>query len=104
MEARDLIKQMQSQGLTIREGTLAERVDDCIEGVKLCIRPRTISDRTCMRKIRNWLLSRCESGVFSADELLPRIIDHALEASRPECRNPRAVFMSLIKKELKYAA
>ncbi len=104
MEARDLIKQMQSQGLTIREGTLQERVDDCIEAVKLCIRPRTISDRTCLRNFRRWVLSNCESGLYTPDELMKRVIDHALEASRPECRNPRAVFMSLLKKELNYGA
>jgi len=104
MEARDLIKQMQAQGLTIRQGTLAERADDCIEGVKLCIRPRTISDRTCLRNFRRWLLATLEAGVYPPDELLKRVIDHALEASRPECRNARAVFMSLVKKELGYAA
>ncbi len=104
METMELSEKMRRQNLTIREGELDQRVRACMEAVKMCIRPISSSDRTCVRKIGDWATDLCQSGSHSSDELLPRIIDHALEASKPECRNPRAVFMYLMKTQLKFAA
>ena len=104
MDVRDLKAKMRELGLTVREGDLEERVRACMEAVRLCVRPVSLGDRTCLRKIRDWAIELCRSGIHCPEELLPRIIDQALEASRPECRNPRAVFMYLMKTELHYAA
>ena len=104
MNARDLANNMQAKGLTILEGTLDSRVRACMEAVKLCIRPVSASDKTCLRNIGRWAGASCESGTYCPEELLARIIDHALEATNPACRNPKAVFMYLMKTELHYAA
>lgn len=63
------------------------------------IKPRNQSDRTCFRNITNWLIGGCASGRFN-EEIFDRVLDYAREASTG--RNPAAVFMSLIKKELRY--
>jgi uncharacterized protein YdaU (DUF1376 family) len=63
------------------------------------IRPRTQSDRTCFRKITNWLMAGCAAGRFNA-RIFERVLDYAKEASAG--RNPPAVLMSLLKKELNY--
>ena len=104
MNRIELVRKMQAAGLTTLEGTIEARVRASMEAVSLCIRPVSISDRTCLRKMTEWAIAACDSGRYCPEELLARIIDHALEASNPACRNPRAVFMSLMKKELHYAA
>ena len=63
------------------------------------IRPRTRSDRTCFNNIAKWLTAGCATGQFS-NEILGRVLDYAKEASAG--RNPAAVFMALLKKELNY--
>jgi uncharacterized protein YdaU (DUF1376 family) len=63
------------------------------------IRPRTQSDRTCFRKITNWLMAGCAAGRFN-EQIFERVLDYAKEASAG--RNPPAVLMSLLKKELNY--
>jgi len=63
------------------------------------VKPRNQSDRTCFRNITNWLMAGCETGHFN-NEIFGRVLDYAREASTG--RNPAAVFMALIKKELGY--
>jgi uncharacterized protein YdaU (DUF1376 family) len=63
------------------------------------IKPRNQSDRTCFRNITNWLMTGCAAGRFNR-EIFDRILDYAREAA--SCRNPAAVFVSLLKKELDY--
>ncbi|MGD2095376.1 MAG: hypothetical protein PVH77_10250 [Phycisphaerales bacterium] len=63
------------------------------------IRPRTQSDRTCFRKITNWLMAGCATGKFN-EQIFERVLGYAKEASTG--RNPTAVLMSLLKKELNY--
>ncbi len=63
------------------------------------IKPRNQSDRTCFRNITSWLMAGCEAGRFN-HEIFHRILDYAKEVSG--CRNPAAVFVSLLKKELNY--
>lgn len=102
MDSLELRNKMRAAGLTVLEGTTDERIRACMEAVKICVRPVTVSDRTCLRNVMLWASGMCETGTYAPEELLPRIIDCALEASKPECRNSRAVFMSLMKKELRY--
>ena len=63
------------------------------------IKPRTQSDRTCFRNITNWLTAGCATGQFN-NEIFARVLDYAREANAG--RNPAAVFMALLKKELNY--
>jgi uncharacterized protein YdaU (DUF1376 family) len=63
------------------------------------IKPRSQSDRTCFRNITSWLMSGCATGRFN-EKIFDRVLDYAREASTG--RNPAAVFMALIKKELGY--
>jgi len=61
--------------------------------------PRTRSDRTCFRNVTNWLVEGCAAGRFN-DEIFGRVLDLAKEARGG--RRPPAVFMALMKKELRY--
>jgi uncharacterized protein YdaU (DUF1376 family) len=63
------------------------------------IRPRNQSDRTCFRNITNWLRAGFAAGKFN-EHIFGRALDYAKEASLG--RNPAAVFISLLKKELDY--
>lgn len=63
------------------------------------IKPRNQSDRTCFRNITNWLICGCATGRFN-EQIFDRVLGYAREASTG--RNPAAVFMALIKKELGY--
>ncbi len=63
------------------------------------IKSRSKSDRTFFSNITNWLIAGCARGHFN-NEIFARVLDYAREAST--ARNPAAVFMALIKKELGY--
>jgi uncharacterized protein YdaU (DUF1376 family) len=63
------------------------------------IKPKNQSDRTCFRNITNWLMTGCATGRFN-NEIFERVLDYAKETAG--CRNPAAVFVSLLKKELDY--
>jgi len=64
------------------------------------IHPRTQSDRTCFRNLSNWLSEQIGRGRFTED-IFARVLDYAKEASQG--RNPAAVLMALMKKELDYS-
>ena len=102
MDEITLKSHMRSKGWTILDGPLEHRVDVCLGAVKCCIPPRSVSDRTCMQRLGRWLLGKCERDAEHTGDLLSRVIDGALEASSPGARNPAAVFMSILKKELNY--
>lgn len=63
------------------------------------IKPRTQSDRTCFQNITTWLRDGCATGKFD-EQIFGNVLDYAKEASLG--RNPAAVFVSLLKKELEY--
>ena len=63
------------------------------------IKPRNQSDRTCFGNITSWLMAGCATGKFN-EQIFGRALDYAKEASLG--RNPAAVFISLLKKELNY--
>jgi uncharacterized protein YdaU (DUF1376 family) len=63
------------------------------------LRPRSQSDRTCFANVTNWLVEGCATGRFD-ERIFERVLDYAREAKNG--RNPAAVFMALIKKELGY--
>jgi uncharacterized protein YdaU (DUF1376 family) len=63
------------------------------------IKPRSQSDRTCFRNVANWLVEGLGRGKFN-EQIFDRVLDYAREAKKG--RNPAAVFMALLKKELDY--
>lgn len=64
--------------------------------------PRSASDRTCYRRITAWLIDQVESGDLSEDTFAI-VLSYATEAASARARNPRAMFVSILKKELGYA-
>jgi hypothetical protein len=83
---------------TISNATRASALHQTLTGI---IRPKDCSDRTAFRRVAKWLADGCNDGRFDAD-IFPFVLDLAREAAGPECRNPAAVFMSLLKRELGY--
>ncbi len=65
------------------------------------IRPRNQSDRTSFRRIGNWLVRGISDKKFGS-EIFEIVLGYAVEAAGPESRNPAAVFMSILKRELGY--
>ena len=83
--------------------SLRSRVFAFYETLIKTLPPRTVSDRTCFRRITAWLQHEIESGRYS-EELLRQVLVYASEARGAECRNHHAVFVSILKKELHYDA
>jgi len=97
-----LRQKMMARNLTLKDGDLSQRIVHLEKALKIAIPPRSVSDRTCFRKVAKWLLEKCCEGRFNPDEMLSRVLDFALESSSPGAKNPPAVFMSILKKELNY--
>ena len=94
---------MRAERLSVREGPDSQRIAHFEKALKIVLPPRSQSDRTCFRNIAKWISKKYESGIFyNLDEIFSRIIDYALEATSPGAKNPPAVFMSILKKELNY--
>jgi len=97
------IRKMREQGLDLNEAETIEKKALVFErALKIVIKPRNQSDRTCFRDLTNWLSAECNAGDLDGDTVFRRVLDFALEASGPGSRNPAAVFMSILKKELEY--
>lgn len=65
------------------------------------IRPRNQADRTCFWKVSLWADKKIRTRERDT-KFFDLIIDYAREAAGPDARNPAAVFMSILKKELNY--
>ena len=70
------------------------------------LRPKDQSDRTTLAKITKWLGEQCKAGRFDEDIIFERVLEMAREmeagAKARTIRNPWAVFLSVVKKELGY--
>jgi len=97
-----LQKKMIDRNLSVKEGLLTQRIVHLEKAIKIALPPKSQSDRTCFRRVSNWIMQKCSEGIFNPDEMLSRVLDFALEASSPVAMNPPAVFMSILKKELNY--
>ena len=82
--------------------TIEQKSLEFERALRIIIRPRNISDRTSFRNISQWLTNKCKEGKFDEHSIFRRVIDFALEASGPKSRNPAAVFIAILKKELGY--
>lgn len=67
------------------------------------IRPRNQSDRTCFRRITNWIQRRIAEQRM-APETFDKVLGFAIEAAGPDSRNPAAVFMKILKDEYGYGS
>jgi hypothetical protein len=103
MDEIHLAKMMRSNGLDLNE---AESLDEkCLimeRTLKYVLKPRDISDRNTIRNLIAWLKTKCEDNTFNDKAIFRRVIDYALEASGPKSKKPMAVFMSILKKEIRY--
>ena len=70
--------------------------------LKIIIPPKGYGDCVAFRNVSTWLNSKCKDGTYNPDNIFKIVLDFALEASGPHSRNPAAVFMSILKKELNY--
>lgn len=103
MDEINLRSKMKKQGLDLNAAeTIEEKALVFERALKIVIKPRNQSDRTCFRDLTSWLSAQCNSGQLDGDTVFRRVLDFALEASGPGSRNPAAVFMSILKKELGY--
>ncbi|MCP4610503.1 MAG: hypothetical protein GY845_17480 [Planctomycetes bacterium] len=103
MDEVHLAKLMRSNGLDLNEAESLEEKCLIMERVlKYVLKPRNISDRTSIRNLIGWLKTKCEDGTFNDKAIFRRVIDFALEASGPKSKNQMAVFMSILKKEIRY--
>ncbi len=82
--------------------TIEQKSLEFERALRIIIRPRNVSDRTSFRNITQWLTKKCKDGKFNENAIFRRVIDFALEASGPKSRNPAAVFIAILKKELGY--
>lgn len=103
MNELELATRMRQAGLNLATAkSNAERGMILEKAIKLIIPPRDVSDRTSFRRVCDWVVTGVEAGVLDEYTIFRRVLDYALEASTPTARNPAAVFMSILKKEMKY--
>lgn len=81
--------------------SLAAKILSFNESLMQIIKPRNQSDRTSFRNISNWLMVEIHAGVFN-EQIILRVLEYAAEAVKGRSRNPAAVFISILKKELGY--
>lgn len=99
----ELFKKMRFVGLDFAAArSLSEKGLILEKALKIAIPPRSVSDASCFRNVCGWIIEQIEAGRFGEFETIRRVIDFALESSMPRARNPAAVFMSILKKELHY--
>ncbi len=63
--------------------------------------PKSVSDRTCFRHVADWLSAGVRGGRFDP-EIFQTVLLYAREATVGQARNRHAVFMSILRKELRY--
>jgi len=103
MNEKTLKELMKRDGITlIGELTLEERALNWQRAVKIILPPKDVSDGTCIKNISRWLVEQVKSNKFDEYAIFRRVLDFAVEASGPGARNPFAVFISILKKELNY--
>lgn len=103
MNEAKLAKIMRERGIDLKTPeTIAERAQMWESAMKIVLPPKDVSDRTTLRNIREWLVAECRAGRFNQRVVFRQALDFAIEAANPKSRNPAAVFVSILKKELGY--
>lgn len=103
MDAAELNKILKAKNLSLYNAIdLFEKKHTFEKILKIILRPKSRSDSAAFRNLGNWLKEKCEDGSFNEGSIFKIVLDFALEASGPQSRNPAAVFMSILKKEIGY--
>lgn len=103
MTERELATKMRQSDLNLTTAKSAMESGMALKkALKIVMPPRDVSDRTCFRRVCNRIIHGVEAGVFDGRSIFREALDLALEASQPGARSPAAVFMSILRKEIKY--
>lgn len=102
MDERDALEKLRRAGINLKQGSTSQKGRMLNRALRVLLPPKDISDGTCWKNITKWAVNAVNSDVIGEHELFSRILDYAIEATGPGVRNPAAVFMSIIKKELHY--
>jgi hypothetical protein len=81
--------------------SLATRTLAFFETLVATLPPRSVSDRTCFRRLSEWLRDEIRAGRLT-DDAFAQVLLYAREAGVGRARNPNAVFMSILRKEIGY--
>jgi len=92
--------------MEFKKPSLEQRKIEFSRCFKQYLRPRDQSDRTCLQNIANWLAAKCRAGLFEEDVVFGQVLtwaqEVAMDKKAKQIRNPWAVMMSILKKELGY--
>lgn len=101
MDECTLKRKMRESGIDlVGAETLDEKSLQFARALKIVIPPKDVSDRVTFHRVTSWLTRNCKLHRFDEDTIFRRVLDFAVEASGPKSRNPAAVFISILKKEL----
>jgi len=102
MDERDSLEKLRRAGINLKQGSTSQKGRMLNRALRVLLPPKDISDGTCWKNITKWAVTVANKEGNSEHELFSRIIDYAVEATGPGVRNPAAVFVSIMKKELGY--
>lgn len=92
--------------MNFKPPSIEKRKVEFINCFKQILRPRDQSDRTSLTRIADWLAEQCEAGKFDETAVFGQVLTWAQEVVTEKkakmIRNPWAVLMSILKKELGY--
>lgn len=89
-----------ASGAALRAGSAALA---CFRTLLAVLPARTPSDRTCFQRLAFWLADEVEAGRFTS-AIFARVLSLAEESREGQARNPHAVFMARVRKDLGYLA
>ena len=100
MKEIDLRRELRERGLDLRD----ESLDKALRALEFVL-DNTLgfekgADRLAKRRLVRWLRWSAVGQALRHREVIPIVAAFAFEAASPEAKNPHAVFLSLLKKEL----
>lgn len=102
MTEKTLKNWMIQQNLSILEGSMDQRIDAMRRVIEHGLPRKSVSDRTCHKRIVRWICGELEKERIDPVAFLKRLIDAVIEATNPSVKNPNAVFITILKKEFGY--
>ncbi len=103
MEEIDLARKMRELDISVVGDISPEaKAANLLQALFIVIPPRGISDRSTFSNLVKYYAARAAQEGEEPDYIYRILIGFALESSGPASRNPAAVFMSIVKKELSY--
>lgn len=102
MTEQQLRAWMMERRLSIRDGSTSERIQAVRRAIGKMLPGKSASDRTCHRRVVEWIERMLDTGQWKSDDLLPRLIDALIESNNDRVRNPNACFMAILKSEFGY--